>query len=273
MKKKRDMEEQIWKNISAVKEKSPLVHNITNFVVMNNTANALLSAGASPVMAHATDEVEDMVKIANALVVNIGTLSQKWVEAMQLAMKQAQKMGKPIIFDPVGVGATPFRNQVVVHLISEASPTVIRGNASEIMAMVSSEHQTKGVDSSIDSQNAFEAAQYLNQQYGSVVCISGKEDIIVSEKQYGRVYNGDSLMGRVTGMGCSATSLIGAFTSVEADPFYATIGAMSYMGVAGEYAAKEAKGPGSFQMAFLDQLHILDEDDFMQKVKVEVTDV
>ncbi len=261
----------MWKTIGAVRKRAPLVHNITNYVVMNNTANALLAAGASPVMAHAVDEVADMVEIADALVINIGTLSAKWIEAMEVAMKKAGELQKPIIFDPVGAGATPFRTSTAIHLLSLASPAVIRANASEILALVSSAHKTKGVDSSLDTGNAYEAAKYLNGKLGSVICISGKADMIIAGENQGRVLNGDSLMARVTGMGCTATALIGACASVAEDPFFAAMSAMAFMGVAGEMAAESAAGPGSFQVAFLDQLHLMTETDFLQRVRVEVS--
>ena len=145
--------------MNAVREKSPLVHNITNFVVMNNTANALLAVGASPVMAHAVEEVTDMVNIASALVINMGTLNPQWVEGMISAGKAASKRGIPVVFDPVGVGATPYRNEVAARILNECNPTFIRGNASEILALAKENIITKGVDSSASSNSAIEAGQ------------------------------------------------------------------------------------------------------------------
>jgi len=241
-------------DLEVLRVQSPLVHNITNFVVMNFTANALLSIGASPVMAHAVEEVEDMVSMAGALVINIGTLSPDWVKGMKLAMKKAIVMGKPIILDPVGAGATPYRNQVLTELLDIASPTIIRGNASEIMALAGSDIQTKGVDSAADSSDSLEAALALSKRYGSVVSVSGETDVIVSGGEVAYVYNGVPLMTRVTGMGCSASAIAGAFAAIQPDSFKAAISAAVLMGVCGEIAFQKTQSPGSFQIAFLDAL-------------------
>lgn len=266
------MEQKLWNNLLAVREKSPLVHSITNYVVMNNTANALLAVGASPVMAHAHSEMQDMVSIAGALVINIGTLDEYWVESMKLAIGQANKLSKPWILDPVGAGATPYRNKVLEELL-EYQPTVIRGNASEIMALASMSASTKGVDSTNLSTEALDAAIQLNQSYGAVVCVSGATDLIVHEKGCLTLSNGDKLMARVTGMGCTASALTGAFCAVNsADYFEATVAAMALMGVAGEIAAEKSPGPGSMQLHFLDALYQVKKDEFVQRVKLEEYD-
>lgn len=248
------MEFNIAGNLAELRAQSPLVHNITNFVVMNYTANALLAIGASPVMAHAIEEVEDMVAIAGALVINIGTLSPLWVEGMKKAMLAAVKLSKPIILDPVGAGATPYRNQVLSELLTTASPTLIRGNASEILALAGANIQTKGVDSTASSTDSIQAAKLLSDQYGCVVSVSGATDVIVSGEKIAYVENGVSLMTRVTGMGCSASAIAGAFCAVQADAFQAAVSAAALMGVCGEKAFEKAKLPGSFQIAFLDAL-------------------
>lgn len=254
-------------DIAAIRSHAPLVHNITNFVVMNNTANALLSLGASPVMAHAAEEVEDMVSIASALVVNVGTLSPSWVEAMELAMRRAASLGVPIVYDPVGAGATPYRNSVNVRLLSAATPTIIRGNGSEIMALAADlapalsecetiAAQTKGVDSTASSDAALEAAKRLSSALGSVVVISGPRDYIVSGSSVQTNDHGTPMMARVTGMGCTSSALCGAFVAVRRnDPATAALHAMQTMGMAGEKALAQALGPGSFQVAFLDALY------------------
>ena len=231
-----------------------MVHNITNFVVMNFTANALLAAGASPVMAHAAEEVEDMVAIAGALVVNIGTLSPPWVAGMKLAIKRAAELHKPIILDPVGAGATPYRNEVLKELLAIASPTIIRGNASEIMALAGTNIQTKGVDSTVASMDSLEAAKALSRKYGCIVSVSGATDLIVSGERIAYVENGVPLMTRITGMGCSASAIAGAFAAVQADAFEAAVCAAVMMGVCGEMAFQKTQLPGSFQIAFLDAL-------------------
>lgn len=265
------MKEQLWKNILAVREQSPLVHSITNYVVMNNTANALLAAGASPIMAHAHPEMNDMVSIVGALVINIGTLDEYFVKSMHLAINKANALGKPWVLDPVGAGATPYRNDVLEELL-QFRPTIIRGNASEIMALAK-KHQstTKGVDSTHQSTEAMEAAAILCQHFGSVVCISGATDIIVSAGKTVKLSNGHPLMARVTGLGCTATALTGAFVAVNPhSPVEATASAMALLGVAGELAAEHSKGPGSLQVNLLDILHSINKEEFMARVKVSV---
>nr|WP_245625887.1 hydroxyethylthiazole kinase [Marinifilum fragile] len=153
----------IVENLEAIRKSSPLVHNITNYVVMNNTANALLAIGASPVMAHAQEEVKDMVGIASALVLNMGTLSKEWVESMIIAGLRANESKIPIVFDPVGAGATPYRNEIATRIINNCNPEIIRGNASEIMALVNQEMKTKGVDSVESTSSAIDSANiWLN---------------------------------------------------------------------------------------------------------------
>lgn len=246
-------------DLAAVREKSPLVHNITNFVVMNNTANALLALGASPVMAHALDEVKDMVAIASALVINMGTLNPEWVEAMVEAGKAATERGIPVVFDPVGVGATPYRNRVAARILAECRPTFIRGNASEIMALAQENVQTKGVDSSAESNAAIEAAKRLATESGAVVVISGPEDFITDGTRVLSTQNGNTMMARVTGMGCTATAVLGAFAAVNDNRLLAAAHAMAVMGVAGELAVAKASGPGTLQLHFIDALYNLNE--------------
>lgn len=265
------MQEQLWKNIVSVRETSPLVQSITNYVVMNNTANALLSIGASPIMAHAHKEMDDMVSIVNALVINIGTLDEYWVESMRMAIRQAISLNKPWVLDPVGAGATPYRNEVLKELLA-FRPTVIRGNASEIMALsANSATVTKGVDSTHQSNEAMTAALRLNGEFGSTVCISGETDIIVREKRLVRLSNGHPMMSKVTGLGCTATAMIGAFVAVNPNsPLEATASAMALLGVAGELAARTAAGPGSLQSNILDILYNISETQFSGTLKISV---
>jgi hydroxyethylthiazole kinase len=259
---------EIAAGLQRVRESSPLVHNITNYVVMNSTANALLAVGASPVMAHATEEVEDMVGIASALVINMGTLSEKWIEAMLKAGKKAAEKGIPVVFDPVGVGATPYRTETAAKIISECKPTIIRGNASEIMGLIDSNVLTKGVDSTHASGSALEAAKNLAETTRSVVVISGETDYITNGEQVASIENGSPLMARVTGMGCTATAIIGAFAGITDDPLSATTAAMAVMGIAGEMAAEKSAGTGSMQVNFLDELHNLKGEDVESRLKL-----
>ncbi|GAB4012304.1 hydroxyethylthiazole kinase [Spirosoma migulaei] len=258
----------IWTDIERIRTQAPLVHNITNFVVMNNTANALLALGASPAMVHAPDEVEEFVSISSALVVNIGTLDATFVAGMKLAMRQAKNLGKPIVFDPVGVGATTFRNRVSEELLALAPPDIIRGNASEIMALAGLNAQTKGVDSLYGSEAAVDAAKRLSSVWGSVVVISGATDYIIQGKQTAVVANGHALMTKVTGMGCTATALTGAFAAVNTNYFQAATHAMAVMGIAGELAAEKKLAPGSLQVNFLDALYELTESEIDERLKL-----
>jgi len=260
------MKEQFWKNILLVREKSPLVHSVTNYVVMNTTANALLAVGASPIMAHAHPEMKDMVSISGALVINIGTLDEYFVKSMHLAIAQANALGKPWVLDPVGAGATPYRNNVLEELL-QLRPAVIRGNASEIMALANKHAaKTKGVDSTNQSMEALDAALTLYKHFGSVVCVSGATDIILFKEKNIRLSNGHPLMARVTGLGCTATALIGAFVAVNNDWADATASAMALLGVAGELAAERSEGPGSLQLNILDILHSITKEEFMSRI-------
>lgn len=261
------MRELIWDSIQLVREKSPLVHSITNYVVMNNTANALLAVGASPIMAHAHAEMKSMVTICGALVINIGTLDEYWVQSMQLAIKTANELGKPWVLDPVGAGATPYRNKVLASLL-QLRPTIVRGNASEILALANyTDAVTKGVDSTQQSTEAVEAANQLNANYGSIICISGATDIIIDKGKKVHLQNGDAMMAKVTGMGCTATALIGAFIAINhQDAFLATVSAMALLGVAGEMAAAQSKGPGSLQLHIIDELYLINQEDFLERL-------
>lgn len=248
----------VWEDVQGIRAQAPLVLNITNYVVMNTTANALLAIGASPVMAHAIDEVEDMARIAQALVINIGTLSAPWVESMLKAGRAARERGIGIVLDPVGCGATPYRTRTAQELMREIRPSVIRGNASEIKALLHSGGNTKGVDSRDDPDDVAADARELAQSAQCVVSVSGPVDLITDGARVARVANGHPLMPRVTGMGCTASAITGAFAAVNPDPFAAATHAMAVMGVAGEIAAEGASGPGSFQVIFLDALYRLD---------------
>lgn len=259
---------EISTDLDLVRAKSPLVHNITNYVVMNSTANALLAIGASPVMAHAAEEVEDMAAIASALVINIGTLSEPWVAAMARAAAAAVARGIPVVYDPVGVGATPYRTRTFHALLEKARPAVIRGNASEISAVAGERSATRGVDSSASAESAVDAARCLAERFGCAVCVSGPTDYVVSAGGAWMVLNGHPLMPRVTGLGCTATALCGAFAAVQPDRLRATVAAMAVMGIAGEIAASRSQGPGSMQVNFLDALYSLDSGEIRRRLKL-----
>ncbi|OCK50023.1 hydroxyethylthiazole kinase [Chryseobacterium sp. CBo1] len=262
------MENNLWNYIQSVKNQSPLVHNITNFVVMNNTANALLAVGASPIMSHAKSEIKDMVSISNAVVINIGTLDEYWSDSMLIVAEEAHQTKKMWVLDPVGAGATAFRDEILSKLL-EFKPTVIRGNASEIIALAKANKTiTKGVDSTAESNEAITAAKYLVENFQSVVCISGATDIIIDDKEMYFVENGHPLMTKVTGLGCSASAIVGAFASIAENKTESTVAAMVLLGIAGELAEKISAGPGSLQMNILDKLYNISEQEFFENVKV-----
>ncbi|MBK5914235.1 hydroxyethylthiazole kinase [Rhodocyclus purpureus] len=263
--------EALWSDLEAVRERAPLVHSITNLVVMNFNANALLAVGASPVMAHAHEEVREMVGIADALVLNIGTLEPDWIRAMQLALRSALTRAIPVVLDPVGAGATPYRDQALVELLETGSPTVLRGNASEILSMGGLAGGTRGVDSSAVSDAAVFAARGLARELGCVVCISGADDHIVDAGgRHVTLSNGHPWMTRVTGVGCSASALIGAFAAVQPDPWRATVAAMACLGVVGELAVERTQaagaGVGRLQIKLLDGLQLLDREAFAERL-------
>lgn len=260
---------QAGEDLKQVRATQPLVHNITNFVVMNFTANLLLAAGASPVMAHAANEVEDMVSFARALVLNIGTLTDDWVASMVKAGKKATELGVPIILDPVGAGATALRTNAAKQILAETQVSVIRGNASEILALGGGASNIRGVDAADSVDVAAERAVALALELGVPVAITGEVDFITDGRRMLRVANGHPLMGRVTGTGCGATAILGAFAGVNPDPVSAAASALGFYGLAGERAAQGAEGPGSFAVRFVDALASLTPDEVAAGVNIQ----
>lgn len=256
--------------LEKVRVEKPLVHNITNFVVMNYTANALLSCGASPVMAHAFNEVKEMVGIARALVINIGTLEDEWVNSMIIAAGEASRRGIPVILDPVGAGATTLRTNAALRILKAGKISVIRGNASEVLAIADKNSHTKGVDSLHGVEDAVVAARVIAQQHKTVVAITGPTDVVTDGTAVIKVNNGHALMGHVTGTGCTATALIGAFCGVDSNYLKAAAAALAYFGVAGELAAKRTAAPGSFMIALLDELYSITPLEFENNAQFEM---
>jgi len=256
------------KNLKNLRKKRPLVHNITNFVVMNSTANALLACGASPVMAHAQEEVEEMVSLASALVLNIGTLTPYWIDSMLKAGKRANEMNIPIILDPVGSGATRLRTESAKRLIDSLSIQVVRGNASEVLSLAREGSRTKGVDAIHSVDEAADAAIILARELDTTLAITGEVDLITDGMRVCMVHNGHELMGYVTGTGCTATALIGAFLAVDSHPVEAATTALAYFGLAGERAAAEVKAPGGFHVALYDALYTIDEKALQEGAKI-----
>ncbi|WP_444453940.1 hydroxyethylthiazole kinase [Rhodobacter capsulatus] len=238
--------------LAKMRATAPLVHNITNFVAMNVMANVQLAVGASPAMVHALPEVAEFALLAGALTVNIGTADTDWAEGMVQAAAVMTRIGRPWVLDPVGVGATRFRQDLCARLL-DLRPTVIRANASEILALSGLGGQAHGVDAGDPVEAAETAARALAAQTGGVVAVSGPVDYVTDGRQAFRIANGHPLMPKVTALGCSLNGVIGAFL-VGQPPLDATVAALAYYGLAGEIAAQDAKGPGSFAVAFLDAL-------------------
>lgn len=243
--------------LAAMRQAAPLVHNITNYVAMTPMANILLAAGASPAMVHAREEAAEFAGIADALTVNIGTLSPAWCEAMHAAAAAATAAGKPWAFDPVAAGATAYRRQVSAGLLA-LGPTVIRGNASEILALDGAAGSGRGVDSGDPVEAAEAAARSLSQHTGAIVAVTGETDFVTDGRRAARISNGDPLMPRVTALGCALTGIVAAFTAAASDRYDATVAAIAYYGLAGERAAERAEGPGSFMAAFVDAVSAID---------------
>lgn len=252
--------------LATMRTTAPLVHNITNYVAMNIAANVLLAAGASPAMVHAQEEVVEFAGLAHALSVNIGTLDTPWAEAMEMAAQVMVAGGRPWVLDPVGVGATRFRRDVGARLMA-LRPTVIRGNASEILALAGLGGTGRGADSADPVTAAEASARDLAIHTGAVVAVSGLVDYVTDGTQAYRVANGDALMPRVTALGCALNGVIAAFL-VGQSALPATVAALVYFGLAGERAAQKASGPGSFQVAFLDALFTLSPQEVIAGAQV-----
>jgi hydroxyethylthiazole kinase len=253
--------------IERLRLRGPLVHNITNYVVMNITANALLAAGASPAMAHAVEEAAEFASIASALVINIGTLSPRWVEAMELAANAAVAKNVPWILDPVAAGATAYRTRTAAAL-AKLTPAVIRGNASEIMALAGETAGARGVDSTQGSDAARDAARRLADATGAVVAVTGAVDYITDGRRMVGIANGDVMLTRVTGTGCSATALIGAFLGAGLAPYEAAAAGLAMISIAAELAMSKASGPGSFAVALIDALATIDDGVVATRVRL-----
>ena len=257
------------RDCAGIRRQSPLILNITNYVAMNFSANALLAVGASPLMSKESEEVEELVNSANALVINIGCLETSDLEAMERAACISHTNGKPWVIDPVGVGLSRLRAETTLRLIRKYRPSVIRGNASEIRFLAGDSSIQKGVDSSFDSTEAVEHAASLALETGAVISVSGAVDYITDGTDIIEIRNGSPMMSKVTAMGCTATALTGAFLAVDQDPMQAAAGAMAFMGIAGEYAEKVSSGPGSFAAAFIDCLDALNSDNISENIDYE----
>jgi hydroxyethylthiazole kinase len=255
--------------LRTLREQKPLVHQITNYVVMNETANATLALGALPVMAHAREEVEEMVGLASALVVNIGTLSQPWVEAMLLAGGGASARGIPIVLDPVGAGATAYRTDTARRILEDVRVTVLRGNAGEVATLVGAEAEVRGVESITAGLEPAELAREAARQLGLVSSVTGPVDHVSNGERTLAVANGHPLLAAVTGTGCISSALTGCFLAAKPDePLEAAAEALAALGVAAEDAADGAAGPGTFHARLYDALAALDPDTLDSRARI-----
>lgn len=259
--------------LDAVRGARPLVQMITNFVSMDIAANVLLAAGAAPAMVFAPEESPEFVRKVAALVVNTGTLSAPAAAAMEIAATAARTHGAPWILDPVGAGATRFRDETVGRLLRHR-PAVIRGNASEIMAVARLAGLTqepgapRGVDSAHSTGEVAGLAQKLARHCLCIVAATGEIDVITDGRRMARLANGSPLMTKVTALGCALTGYVGAFVGTGADPFDATVGALAVYAIAGDVAAEQAKGPASFRTAFIDALHAIDGAEIERRLRL-----
>jgi hydroxyethylthiazole kinase len=254
--------------LATMRERKPLVHNITNYVVMNETANAILALGALPVMAHAREEVEEMVGLAGALVLNIGTLSEAWIEAMVAAGAAANARGVPIVLDPVGAGATTYRTETAKRILDTLDVAVLRGNPGEVATLVGVQAEVRGVESVGAGGDQAELAREAARSLGVVASVTGPVDHVSDGERSAAVANGHELLASITGTGCMSTALTGCFLAAGEDPFEAAVEALVAFGVAGEDAAADAKGPGSFHMNLYDALAALDPETLNSRAKV-----
>jgi len=256
-------------SLRRLRDAKPLVHQITNYVVMNETAIATLALGALPVMAHARDEVEEMVELAGALVINIGTLSPHWVEAMLLAGRAATERGVPVVLDPVGAGATRYRTETAKRILDEVDVTVLRGNAGEVATLVGVDAEVRGVESIGAGGDPADLAQEAARALGVVASVTGPTDHVSDGERTVAIANGDPMLAAITGTGCMSSAITGCFLAVNRDrPLDGAAEALVAFGVAGEDAAREAKGPGSFHVALYDALAALDPATLDGRVRV-----
>ena len=255
--------------LGELRRRKPLVHQITNYVVMNETANATLALGALPVMAQAREEVEEMVGLAGALVLNIGTLSPHWVDAMLLAGKAANEQGIPVVLDPVGAGATRYRTETARRLLDEVKVAVLRGNQGEVATLVGLEAEVRGVESIGGGGEPADLARAAARNLGLVASVTGPIDHVSDGDRVLAIANGHELLAAVTGTGCMSSAITGCFLAVTRDrPLEAAAGALVAFGVAGEDAARDAKGPGSFHVGLYDALAALEPETLDARARI-----
>jgi len=264
----------VGKRISEILERihkeKPLIHNITNMVAMNDTANSILAIGALPIMAHAQEEVGEMVKAAGALLLNIGTLTPEQIESMIIAGQVANSLKIPVILDPVGAGATNLRTESALKLQEKVKINIVRGNFAEISILAGLKGNIKGVESVGSEKNSAEIACSLARKCNQVAIITGKKDIVTDGKMVVEIDNGSPMLRTITATGCMATSLIASFAAVCDDYVLASTGALVCFGLAGERAVLKAKGPGTFKSNLFDEIYNLNEEIISKGLKVNI---
>lgn len=254
--------------LDAVRQHAPLVQCITNYVSMDFAANVLLAMGASPAMVHAEEEAGEFASFCAALTINIGTLSSPWLAGMRLAASAAKRANTPWVLDPVAHHATTFRRNAIQELLA-LTPTIIRGNASEIIALAGGKSTSRGVDSKDSVAQAEACAVDLARKHAAVVAVTGEVDFVTDGQQALYIMGGSPWMPQVTAMGCALTCLVGAFAAVSPGaPFPAVVAALSCFAIAGEAAGQEANGPGSFSWRFLDALASLSPESMSKHMTV-----
>lgn len=258
-----------YRLLEKIRETKPVVHHLTNWVTIYDCANIVKVLGGSPVMAHAKEEVAEMARIAQSLVLNIGTLTPEFVQAMKIAAKSANEKGIPVVLDACGAGATRLRDKKCFELLSEAKIDIIKGNASEIARLSGEPVKTKGVDAGRVSKNMAPIARELARRRKCIVVVTGKQDIVTDGKKLYIIKNGHPMMTHVVGTGCMAASVIGAFAAVEKDLVYAASCALTCFEIAAECAARLSAGPGSFKERLFDCAFSLDRRTIERMQKVE----
>ena len=262
--------EKIFETLEKIRREKPLIHNITNMVAMNDSANIILAIGGLPIMAHAQEEVKEMVRAAGALVLNIGTLTSEQIDSMIAAGEEANSLKKPVVLDPVGAGATYLRTESALRLQEKVKIDIVRGNYAEISVLAGLKGNIKGVESVGREKNSVEVARSLACKHNQVVVITGEKDIVTDGKTGLEISNGSPMLRTITATGCMVTSLIATFAAVCDDYVLASAGALVCFGLAGERAAVKAKGPGSFKMNLFDEVYNLNEEIICKNMKVKI---
>ena len=268
-----DIREQIAEDLESIRRRRPLVHNITNYVVMNETANILLALGALPVMSHAPEEVAEMVSVAGALVLNIGTLSAEWIESMRVAGQQANRVGAAVVLDPVGAGATAMRTRSSVSILDAVKVDIIRGNQAEVSTLAGIAAEIRGVESISARSSLEDVAVALARARGCATAVTGPVDVVSDGERIARVSNGHPMLSRVTGTGCMASAITGAFAAVQKDHFIAAAGALVAFGLAGEMAAEVAgEKPGTFHVELYNAVSDLTPETIRSRARIEMSE-